>query len=90
MTASTSPATWLELDVVTLAKVTFLLGFAGVLLAPLARFFLQPYSKSLRNLPGPPIKHWFWGSWPKEAFGSGQFENHLNATIEEYGPVFGM
>ncbi|KAE8218767.1 hypothetical protein CF319_g7417 [Tilletia indica] len=90
MTAGTSSAAWLELDLVTLAKVTFLLGFAGVLLAPLARFFLRPYSESLRNLPGPPIKHWFWGAWPKEAFVLGQSEAHMNATIEEYGPVFGM
>ncbi|CAD6897022.1 hypothetical protein A4X03_0g5655 [Tilletia caries] len=90
MSANTASAAWLELDAVTLAKLTLIVGIAGVLLAPLVRFILKPYSSTLRNLPCLPIKNWFWGSWPKEAYAAGLFEHYLNDAIKEHGPVFGL
>ncbi|KAK0521404.1 hypothetical protein OC835_006896 [Tilletia horrida] len=83
--------THLELDASKVAVGTVLaVVIVHALVLPLIRFALRPYSATARALPGPPVAHWFAGSWPAHAYTSGRIGQHLQETIAEYGPVCAM
>ncbi|KAE8266413.1 hypothetical protein A4X09_0g5931 [Tilletia walkeri] len=64
-----------------------ILGLLALLLYVVYDFIRMPYPENLRNIKGPGVKHWFYGSWPAGAEISGLYEYHLLDTIKTYGPV---
>ncbi|KAK0540173.1 hypothetical protein OC835_000795 [Tilletia horrida] len=64
-----------------------LLALLGFCAYSIIVFIRTPYAENLRNLRGPGLKHWFLGSWPKEAEINGLYEHYLLETIRDHGPV---
>jgi len=87
---TTSSATRLEVDVMTLLVYSIPLTVVALLAVPILSFILRPYANNIRAVRGPPSKHWLFGSWDKEAYVSGKYEQYFLKTIEEYGPVWSL
>jgi len=83
-----SVSTRLHLDAATAAVYVALAAILGVVLVlPVTKFFLRPYSKTARALQGPPVRHWLYGSWTSETYTNGRIAQKLQENIDEYGPV---
>ncbi|KAK0518045.1 hypothetical protein OC835_007972, partial [Tilletia horrida] len=74
-------------ELVTATQLLVVLCVLAVVLRPLAGFVLRPYASNLRVLPGPQIKHFFWGSDISKASINGKFEDYMLELLKEYGPV---
>ncbi|KAK0543590.1 hypothetical protein OC846_006364 [Tilletia horrida] len=78
----------LEVDAGRLAIYVALIAVLTVVVVlPLARFILRPYSSTARALNGPPIKHWFAGSWDADTYTNGRIVQEMQRNIDEFGPV---
>ncbi|KAE8223852.1 hypothetical protein CF319_g3171 [Tilletia indica] len=74
-------------EVVLVAKIGLGFVLLAIVLRPLYKFAIRPYSRTMLAVKGPPLQHSIWGSWPREAELTGRGEQYLLNTMEEYGPV---
>ncbi|KAK0526043.1 hypothetical protein OC835_005420 [Tilletia horrida] len=74
----------------TLASLTVLaivLLFSSRFLLSVRKIYNAPLAVS--HLRGPPIKHWFLGSYSKRELSGGKFTHRILADIKKYGHVHG-
>ncbi|KAK0531691.1 hypothetical protein OC834_002854 [Tilletia horrida] len=74
-------------DPLRTALVACAVALLAALLRPIIHWIRAPYADNILALPGAPVKHFFWGSWPRGAETEGDFEIHLNEHIRAYGAV---
>ncbi|KAK0520531.1 hypothetical protein OC842_007066 [Tilletia horrida] len=78
-----SAVTLPSLGPVTLAILSiFVFGTYG-----LVAFLRRPYPSNLAKVPGPGVRHWFFGSFPAEYQVEGKISYYLHKSLDEYGHV---